>query len=124
SRVDGRRRIWRGPCSLNTNWLLATGLRRHGRHDLAGEIAARSRALVERGGFNEFFDPLDGTPVGEPEFGWATLAAGTGARRRRAGRRARAARGGARRRRVRGGRASRRDSCRTRPCRSGGARTG
>src|SRR5262249_20201005 len=34
SRVDGRRRIWRGPCSLNTNWLLATGLRRHGRHDL------------------------------------------------------------------------------------------
>jgi hypothetical protein len=75
SRVDGRRRIWRGPCSMSTNWLLSLGLRRHGRDDLADDLAERSRALVERGGFNEFFDPLDGTPVGEPEFGWATLAA-------------------------------------------------
>lgn len=31
--------------------------------------------LVARHGFNEFYDPLDGSPVGEPEFGWATLAA-------------------------------------------------
>jgi hypothetical protein len=75
SRVNGRRRIWRGPCSMSTNWLLATGLRRHGRAELAAELSTRSRALVERGGFNEFFDPLDGRPVGEPEFGWATLAA-------------------------------------------------
>ena len=27
SRVNGSRRIWRGPCSLNTNWLLSLGLR-------------------------------------------------------------------------------------------------
>jgi hypothetical protein len=75
SRVDGSRRIWRGPCSMSTNWLLALGLRRHGRADLADELAARSRDLVERGGFNEFYDPLSGDPVGEPHFGWATLAA-------------------------------------------------
>jgi hypothetical protein len=75
SRLDGRRRIWRGPCSLSTNWLLARGLRRHGHDGLAAELAGRSRALVERGGFNEFFNPLDGTPVGAADFGWATLAA-------------------------------------------------
>ena len=60
---------------MNTNWLLVQGLRRHGRSDLADEIAARSRQLVERGGFNEFYDPLDGHPVGAANFGWATLAA-------------------------------------------------
>lgn len=75
SRVAGARRIWRGPCSLNTNWLLATGLRRHGQAELAEHLAQRSRLLVEQGGFNEFFNPLDGTPVGEHGFGWATLAA-------------------------------------------------
>ena len=75
SRVNGSRRIWRGPCSLNTNWLLTLGLRRHGESTLAGELAARSRELVERGGFNEFFDPLHGNPVGARDFGWATLAA-------------------------------------------------
>jgi hypothetical protein len=75
SRVDGSRRIWRGPCSLSTNWLLSLGLRRHGQDALADDLAARSRELVERGGFNEFFDPFDGTPVGAHHFGWATLAA-------------------------------------------------
>jgi hypothetical protein len=75
SRVDGSRRIWRGPCSLSTNWLLALGLRRHGHADLADDLAGRSRELVGRGGFNEFFDPLSGEPVGEPHFGWAALAA-------------------------------------------------
>jgi hypothetical protein len=75
SRPGGRRRIWRGPCSMNTNWLLVQGLRRHGRDDLASELSVRSRALVEAGGFNEFYDPLSGAPVGAPGFGWATLAA-------------------------------------------------
>ena len=42
---------------------------------LADELAARSRELVELGGFNEFYDPLSGTPVGAHRFGWATLAA-------------------------------------------------
>jgi hypothetical protein len=74
SHLWGVRLIWRGPCSLNTNWFLATALRRHGRDDLADELGRRSRALVERGGFNEFYDPLDGTPVGARDFGWATLA--------------------------------------------------
>ncbi len=75
SRLEGRRRIWRGPCSMNTNWLLQRGLLRHGHDALAADLADRCRALVRQGGFNEFYNPLDGTPVGAPEFGWATLAA-------------------------------------------------
>ena len=51
------------------------GLRRHGRADLAEELSRRSRELVRTGGFNEFYDPLSGAPVGASAFGWATLAA-------------------------------------------------
>jgi mannosylglycerate hydrolase MGH1-like protein len=74
-RVRGFRFIWRGPLSMNTNWFLVHGLRGHGYDEVADTIAARSRELVDRGGFNEFYDPLDGTPVGAERFGWATLAA-------------------------------------------------
>jgi hypothetical protein len=75
SYIDGQRRIWRGPCSMSTNWLIARGLRQRGRTDLADALAERSRELVEREGFNEFYNPLTGLPVGEPGLGWATLAA-------------------------------------------------
>jgi hypothetical protein len=67
------RLIWRGPMSMNTNWFLAHGLRHHGYPDLADTIADRSRELVERHGFNEFYNPLNGDPVGVDTFGWATL---------------------------------------------------
>jgi hypothetical protein len=72
-RLRGFRFIWRGPFSLNTNWFLVHGLRGHGHDDVAGRIAERSHDSVERGGFNEFYDPLDGSPVGAERFGWATL---------------------------------------------------
>jgi glycogen debranching enzyme len=71
--VGRHRLIWRGPLSMNTNWFLVRGLRRHGYDDVAGTIADRSRELVERGGFNEFYNPLTGEPVGAERFGWATL---------------------------------------------------
>jgi hypothetical protein len=72
-RLRGFRFIWRGPLSLNTNWLLVHGLRGHGHDEIADRIASRSREAVERGGLNEFYDPLDGRPVGAERFGWATL---------------------------------------------------
>jgi hypothetical protein len=72
-RLQGFRFIWRGPLSLNTNWFLVHGLRGHGHDEIADRIAARSREVVETGGFNEFYDPLDGRPVGAERFGWATL---------------------------------------------------
>jgi hypothetical protein len=72
-RLRGFRFIWRGPLSLNTNWFLVHGLRGHGRDEIAARIAGRSREAVELGGFNEFYDPLSGRPVGAERFGWATL---------------------------------------------------
>ena len=73
--TPGRTRlIWRGPLSLNTNWFLVHGLRAHGYGELADTIADRSRELVARHGFNEFYNPLSGEPVGAERFGWATLA--------------------------------------------------
>ena len=74
-RLNGFRFIWRGPLSMNTNWFLVHGLRGHGHDEAADRIAARSREVVERGGLNEFYDPLDGRPVGAERFGWATLVA-------------------------------------------------
>lgn len=73
SRLHGVRFIWRGPVSVNTNWFLWQGLCRHGYDREAHELATATCALVERG-FNEFYDPLDGTPCGATGFGWATLA--------------------------------------------------
>ena len=64
---------WRGPTWMNVNWFLARGLRRHGRHDLAGEIARRSFALVEKSGFREYYNPLTGEGLGEGDFTWSAL---------------------------------------------------
>jgi hypothetical protein len=75
SHLQGFRFIWRGPCSMNTNWFLHRGLVRHGESRYAAELAERSRELVERGGFNEFYDARSGKPVGAKRFGWATLTA-------------------------------------------------
>ncbi len=66
-----RRRYWRGPVWLNTNWLLWQGLRQHGRATLAEEIRRSSLALVELSGFREYFDPFDGAGHGTADFGWS-----------------------------------------------------
>jgi hypothetical protein len=64
------RRYWRGPVWINTNWLLAAGLRQHGETELADQIDASSLRLVARSGFHEYFDPLDGRGFGTDRFGW------------------------------------------------------
>lgn len=66
-----RRRYWRGPVWLNTNWLLWWGLRQHGLHDEAVRVAASSLRLVGREGFREYYDPLDGTGYGSTDFAWS-----------------------------------------------------
>jgi len=64
------RRYWRGPVWINTDWLLWRGLRQHGAHDLADEVAGSALALVARSGFREYFDPFGGTGYGSDDFGW------------------------------------------------------
>jgi glycogen debranching enzyme len=67
------RLLWRGPTWINTNWYVARGLRRHGREDLARTIEDRSAALVEKGGFREYYDPFTGEGFGAEHFSWTAL---------------------------------------------------
>ncbi len=68
-------RYWRGPTWLITNHLLAMGLRRTGRDDLADRIAGSSRSLLERSGFAEYYDPLTGAGLGGSTFSWTAAMA-------------------------------------------------
>lgn len=64
------RRYWRGPVWLIMNFMIADGLDRFGRADLAQRIKSDSVDLLRRSGFAEYFDPLDGTGLGGKAFSW------------------------------------------------------
>jgi hypothetical protein len=61
---------WQGPTWVNTNWLIIDGLKRMGFKDHADALRESTLELVSRSGFNEYFDPLSGEPVGAPNFSW------------------------------------------------------
>ncbi len=64
------RRYWRGPSWPFMNALIATGLRDAGRTAEAERLRGETADLISRGGFHEYFDPLDGTPCGGGDFTW------------------------------------------------------
>ena len=63
-------RYWRGPVWAVVNWMLADGLGRDGHVDLAERIRGDTRALIERSGFYESFDPITGAGTGGRDFSW------------------------------------------------------
>ncbi len=72
-RAAERMVIWRGGTWINTNWLIAKGLQRHGYAEAARVIVQRSAELVLKSGFREFYNPLTGEGYGARNFGWSTL---------------------------------------------------
>jgi glycogen debranching enzyme len=74
-RPHSRTYLWRGPTWINTNWLIASGLRRHGYGEEADALAEKSRELVTKSGFREYYNPFTGEGGGAVDFGWSTLAA-------------------------------------------------
>lgn len=64
------RRYWRGPTWPVINALVGLGLAEQGRHVDADRVRTQTATLVERGGFAEYFDPIDGTPCGGRSFTW------------------------------------------------------
>ncbi|GAA4893829.1 hypothetical protein GCM10025789_08790 [Tessaracoccus lubricantis] len=65
--------MWRGPVWVNTNWLVATGLRARGQVAEAERIERATLALVAEHGPNEYFRPDTGAkpPRATTVFGWS-----------------------------------------------------
>jgi hypothetical protein len=68
----GESSIWRGPVCMNLNWFFVRGLRLHGRHDAADDLASRSKHAAHKD-FREFYSPETGAGMRGTEFGWATV---------------------------------------------------
>jgi hypothetical protein len=66
-------RCWRGPAWINTVWLLVPPLRRLGYESEADRILSSCVELVERHGFREYYNPLNGEGLAARRFGWSTL---------------------------------------------------
>ncbi len=69
------KRYWRGAVWVNTNWMVASGLRDYGYFRLADEIKARTLALLRNGQFAEYYDPVTGAPLGSGNFSWTAALA-------------------------------------------------
>jgi len=68
-------RYWQGPSWVNINWLIIEGLHRYGYHDHAEALRETTLEMVGQGGFYEYFNPLDGSPLGSPDFSWTAALA-------------------------------------------------
>ena len=66
-------RCWRGPAWINTAWLLVPGMRRLGYNAEANRIVESLLTVVERHGFREYYNPLNGEGLAARRFGWSTL---------------------------------------------------
>ncbi|KAJ7284301.1 hypothetical protein O6H91_Y338700 [Diphasiastrum complanatum] len=63
-------RYWRGPVWLIINWMISNGLKHYGYTDLAKQIEDHSKALTEKAGLREYFDPITGDGAGGRDFSW------------------------------------------------------
>ena len=61
---------WQGPTWINMNWLIIEGLKNYGFNDHAKILTKKTLELVEHSGFSEYFNPIDGSPLGVDNFSW------------------------------------------------------
>jgi glycogen debranching enzyme len=66
-------RCWRGPAWMTTAWLLVPPMRRLGYADEADRIVRSLVRSVERHGFREYYNPIDGVGLAARDFGMSTL---------------------------------------------------
>ena len=62
---------WRGPIWININWFLMHGLEDYGYSKAAESLRQTIIDLCQNEGFNEYFDPLDGSRHGSDFFSWS-----------------------------------------------------
>jgi glycogen debranching enzyme len=65
--------FWRGPIWFAPHWFIHHGLKDYGFEEEAAWIRDRSRALIDKNGFREYFDPETGKAYGARSFTWGTL---------------------------------------------------
>lgn len=68
-------RYWRGPVWAVVNWMIGTGLAEGGHASRAARVRADTLALIEAGGFNEAYSPIDGAMSGGGDFSWTAAIA-------------------------------------------------
>ncbi len=68
-------RYWQGPTWFNTNWLIIDGLKRYGYHQHAEALSESMLELVQQHGCYEYFNPLNGEPLGVASFSWTAALA-------------------------------------------------
>ena len=62
---------WRGPVWLNINWFMMHGLADYGYDKHAKRLRRTIVDLCKNEGFNEYFDPFDGSAHGSDFFSWS-----------------------------------------------------
>jgi hypothetical protein len=66
-------RCWRGPSWVNCAWLLVPPMRALGYRDDADRVVESLASAVERDGFREYYDPLNGNGLAARSFSFSTL---------------------------------------------------
>ena len=67
-----RERYWRGPSWAVVNFLIGKGLEEMN-HPEGAELRGRTREMILKGGFSEYFDPITGEPKGGQSFTWTAV---------------------------------------------------
>lgn len=65
--------LWRGPTWIFNNWFLHRCFVQRGYLEEADALVKTSHALIDIGGFREYYDPLTGAGEGEEHFTWGGL---------------------------------------------------
>jgi glycogen debranching enzyme len=65
--------LWRGPTWVVNDWFVHRALRARGFDEQARTLRETLRALVERSGFREYYDPFTGEGHGAHDFTWSGL---------------------------------------------------
>jgi glycogen debranching enzyme len=64
---------WRGPSWVNTAWLLVPAMRELGYTEAAERVLESLEIAVDRYGFREYYNPLNGRGLAANSFGFSTL---------------------------------------------------